>query len=532
MMPWEKYGGQEGPWAKYAKPDLKTQDPSEFDPSSPEWQAKYGPLSSDPNENFDAGAGKAMTDIVRGAGQYLGLVNREDVKDSRKLDAPLMDTTAGQAGNIAGGIATAAPAMAIPGVNTVAGSALVGGAYGALQPSESTGETLANMGLGGALGAAGQKAGTAVANWAGKKLATWTAKKAAEKAANVVRDTTLAEARQAGYVVPPATTNPGVVTRALESVSGKAATQQAAGIKNQKVTNNIIRKELNLAKDSPITIDVLEGIRTKAGQAYEAVKNAGQMIADQTYRNQVKLLSAEADKIAASFPKAKLGAAGEIKELQEAMSEHTFDAGAAVEFVKQLRKEASDNLSFGVSEPAKKALGRAQNRAAGFLEELIERNLVATGEGALMTAFRDARMQIAKSYTVQRALNQGTGNIIASKLASELRKAVPLSGGMKTAAKFAAAFPKAAAEQTDSTGVSALSAALAGGGAATLNPALLAAPAARVGIRELLLTGAGQRLGTPSYNQSATGTTLLRLLQAQPKLTQAASIGVPADVRQ
>lgn len=94
---------------------------------------------------FAAGVGKAITDVGRGVGQAVGLVSRQDVTNSRQQDAPLMATTAGKVGDIAGTIAATAPAALIPGANTLLGGAAIGGLTGFLQPSASSGETLRNI---------------------------------------------------------------------------------------------------------------------------------------------------------------------------------------------------------------------------------------------------------------------------------------------------------------------------------------------------------------------------------------------------
>ena len=118
-----------------------------------------------------AGAGKAGYDLARGAGQLVGLVSRKDVADSRALDAPLMATTAGKVGNLAGNVALAAPTAVIPGANTVTGAGVIGAGLGLLQPSTSTKETLANTAIGGVLGAGGQWVGGKLAGAATQKLA-------------------------------------------------------------------------------------------------------------------------------------------------------------------------------------------------------------------------------------------------------------------------------------------------------------------------------------------------------------------------
>ena len=138
-------------------------NPAEYDASSPEFQAKYGQTSGMSGfERFAAGAGKSMTDLARGAGQYLGLVSREDVAESRERDAPLMATTGGKVGGVTGAVATGLPSLFVPGANTLAGASLIGAGYGALQPSTSTGETLTNTGVGAVLSPAALLAGRGV----------------------------------------------------------------------------------------------------------------------------------------------------------------------------------------------------------------------------------------------------------------------------------------------------------------------------------------------------------------------------------
>lgn len=113
-------------------------------------------------ETAAAGYGKSVVDLARGVGQALGLVSRGDVAESRKLDAPLMETTAGKVGNVAGNVANTLPLAFAPGANTLAGAGAYGALTGLMAPSEGTGETLANVGMGGALGPAAMLAGRGV----------------------------------------------------------------------------------------------------------------------------------------------------------------------------------------------------------------------------------------------------------------------------------------------------------------------------------------------------------------------------------
>lgn len=109
-----------------------------------------------------AGAGKGLTDVARGVGQAFGLVSRDDVAESRRLDQALVNTGAGKVGNVAGAVAATLPAAFIPGANTLAGAGLIGAGTGLLAPSTSTQETLTNTGMGAALGPASLLAGRAI----------------------------------------------------------------------------------------------------------------------------------------------------------------------------------------------------------------------------------------------------------------------------------------------------------------------------------------------------------------------------------
>lgn len=145
---------------QFGKARRKEADPSEYDSSSPEYAAKFGPTSTmGALQRLRAGFGQGMTNLVRGAGQVVGAVDRQDVADSRELDASLNRTTSGKVGNILGTVAGGLPAAFIPGANTYAGAAAIGAGLGALQPSTSTKETLTNTAVGGVLSPAAMLAG-------------------------------------------------------------------------------------------------------------------------------------------------------------------------------------------------------------------------------------------------------------------------------------------------------------------------------------------------------------------------------------
>ena len=135
----------------------------------------------------------------------------------------------------------------------------------------------------------------------------------------------------------------------------------------------------------------------------------------------------------------------------------------------------------------------------------MEEHLTQIGQPELLQQFREGRQLIAKTYSVEKALNPTTGTIDARKLAAQAAKGKPLSGGLKEAADFAGRFPKAAqtVEQMGSLPqTSPLDWAAAGGiSAATANPLLLASALARPAARGLTLSPLVQnRLVQPAAN--------------------------------
>lgn len=464
--------------------------------------------SMSPLEAGLAGAGKAVADVGRGAGQWLGLVSRDDVAESRRLDAPLMGTTAGNVGNFAGNVAMLAPTAMIPGASTIPGASVIGALTGAVAPSVSGAETALNIGLGGAGGAAGQK----VANVAGNYVAKKTAENAAKQVARSQTADAAKAAMKSGYVIPPADLDNRWTTQAVSGLSGKIKTAQEASAKNQGVTNALVRKELGVAPDVPLNIDTLDDIRRAAGQAYDAVGSTGLVQPGRQYDAALDAIVAPFNKAAAGFPNAK---ANPVVAEIESLRSPSFDAGAAVEKIKELRSAAdAAYASKGATE------GRAYKAAAKALEDALDSHLVSIGAPAdALKAFREARQLIAKTYTVQKALNQETGDVSAQVLGRELTKGRPLSGGIKDVARAGAAFPKATQALKESPkSLSPLDFGAAGLGlmGSGGNPLAAAGLIARPAARAALLSGPAQRMALKQAAAAESPNILARLLQREP----------------
>jgi hypothetical protein len=222
---------------------------------------------------------------------------------------------------------------------------------------------------------------------------------------------------------------------AKEGFAGKLTTAQNASARNQAVTNRLAAEALGLPGDAQITPVVLKTVRDQAGQAYQAIGQTGAVQPTAAYTKALDAIAAPFQKAAAAFPNAK---PSPVLQLVDELRSPSFDAAAAIEKVKMLRTQADDSFRTGNTD-----LARASRAASQALEDALETHLQNIGQRQLLQEFRDARQLIAKTYTVEKALNPASGSIDARKLAADLKRGKPLTGELKQAGDFAGQFPKA-----------------------------------------------------------------------------------------
>jgi hypothetical protein len=386
---------------------------------------------------------RANTSIGLGTSDQATQTTNASIAEHARLDKPLQATAGGKFGDALGtGLMLAPAALAGGGmVPMIATNALMSGL---MTPGDAS--TRGMAALGGGTGAAGGKAfGDYIGNALTKQLVAKTAAGDAAKMQNAGRDATLNMGRENGLVVPPGMVDRGMsVGNILEGIAGKTSVAQNASVKNQPVFNKMARTELGMAADAPLTQSAMQDIRTAAAPAYEAVKKFGTIQTDPAYTAAVRSLNGGT--LAKDFPEL---ANGEVANLVSALDKPGFSSDSAVELLKKLRFDGQANSAL--QDPAKKALGAAQKDAARAVEGVLDRNLKAAGQGDLLKSFQDARVQIAKTYSLGKAINDSTGNVIPGKLAAQLNKGKPLSGGLEDIAQFGAAFPQASKAITAST---------------------------------------------------------------------------------
>lgn len=264
-----------------------------------------------------------------------------------------------------------------------------------------------------------------------------------QPAGQAVRDVTLSEAGQLGMVVPRSYVKPGVLSNLGERVGGKQAIESVAGAKNVEVINDIARRSLGLDKGTQITPEVLSGMRKEAGKAYEAVKSIGKMSPDDIYKGALDKIANKYSGTTSEFPEL---ARNSVNDFISALNKESISANGAVEMVKKLRFEGGKALKS--LDPEQAVMGMVRLDAAKAIDDLIARTARKSLDPKTFDEYLKARTLIAKTHTIERALNESTGNVSARQLAKALKRGEPLTGELKTVARFAGAVkPSVVGEQ-------------------------------------------------------------------------------------
>ena len=464
------------------------------------------------------GLGKTMAERRAGMDEQLGAMGAETDSfgyGAGKLTGEILGT-AGAGGGIASVASKVAPraAAAVPGmiealrtggmsVNNMTGAAGAvtraagGAASGAVSAGMVNPEDAGTGAIIGSIAPNAIKAAGAVGQAVGAKAySKYSDALSKFNRSQPMRDT-LKEGIGAGYVVPPNLVNPSTKNAIIESFSGKQATGQLASVRNQDVTEKLVRKSLGIADDAPLTKSALEQIRKVEGGAYKKVANLS--------------------------PQAEI----DLEALKKARNE------AQGWFNAYNRSASPDDL----------AKAKDLRDLSEVLELRLESHATNAGQNGLVSALRAARKQIAKTYTVERALNDATGTVNAKVIGRMYDKGMPLSDGLDTVGRFASGFPSVnqASQQMGSPAAhnlrSMASLLMGAGGAATMGPAGVVAAAAPFitgpASRSIMFgEGAQKALANQSAPQMAKAAQLAKLLQnpeLQAMLARSAPVAIASS---
>lgn len=345
---------------------------------------------------------------------------------------------------------SAGVSKALPALGQISKGVLTGALTSAAQPiqgDELSLDKLKQIGTGAAIGGAVPAVTKGVKAFLGKSQL------------NPTQAATLKEGQAAGYGVPPSTVNPSGLNNVMESIAGKAAVGQEQAARNQKVTNAMAAKALGLPVNDPITPSSIKSVRDAAGQVYDEVENLS--------------------------PTAKT-ALRELRDARHKTSLH-FDH------------------YFKSKDPAALEKAEYHKGLTQLFEQELENEATKAGRTNLVKALADARMKIAKTYDVEKALGEADSNVSAPLLGRGFDKkgGKAVTGELAAIGKMAEAFPSVMREgakvpTSGVDGTNAFSSAILGGlGMGTAGPAGITAATlpwiARPAARNLVLSPTYQK---------------------------------------
>jgi len=233
---------------------------------------------------------------------------------------------------------------------------------------------------------------------------------------------TIKQSIESGYVVPPSQAEGTRWQKFQEALGGKPKTEQEAQFKNQEVTNKLAKQYIGLSEADNLGTDAIQAVKDKYNPVYEKVSELPPII----QKNSQKVFDSF------GMPKGT-----------KSSTETVLPSGKQLlDELKDVRAESKSYWDFWKRNGDPKAQKTAIkfDEQASELESQLEKLAKYHKQPELIDELRNARREIAKAHTVNKAMNPATGDISANVFKSMLGK-VPLTGEAKKIADFAGLGP-------------------------------------------------------------------------------------------
>jgi hypothetical protein len=256
----------------------------------------------------------------------------------------------------------------------------------------------------------------------------------AEQQRNAVRDLTIRQAQQEGFLTTPGSVTPSAQNVLIERIAGKTRTQQEAAFRNQQVTDRLARRAVGVGENDPLTRANMREIREQEyRRGYEPLNRVGPVQADQQFNQSLDNVLNAYTGPGRSFPDA---IPQPVQDLVNSYRVGQFNSTDAIGATRTLREAARANMGRGNNE-----LGLAQRAISNALEDQIERQLQQAGNPnaqAMLDQFRASRQRMAVSHAVEDAIVEGGGSVNSRQLANDLQtRGRYFSGDLDLIARFA-----------------------------------------------------------------------------------------------
>lgn len=245
------------------------------------------------------------------------------------------------------------------------------------------------------------------------------------------------DAQRLGIAIPPEAAQPGVATRVLSATAGESGPMRLTQA-NQQNVRAVALKELDLPSNTQLnSTKPFDEARSKVAEPYNRVRALPTMTADSATLSSLDALIPDSNLIGA-----KTSAKAIIGIVEDAKSKVTrgINGNNLLRNVEQLRARARKVFNNDSADLAALDRAKAEMGVANVLESMIESNI---SDPKLLSDFRGARRQMAKSYAYQNATDFNTGVVDATKLAKQTATDNAMTGDIAALGRIAGNFPEA-----------------------------------------------------------------------------------------
>jgi hypothetical protein len=243
-----------------------------------------------------------------------------------------------------------------------------------------------------------------------------------------------------GLSLDPVISNPTRLNALRVTTAGQDHLLALLRRENEPKVAAILKDDLGIPKNVSLnSVEPFEAVRQAVGGAKRQIQTMTGFVDDGSTASTISSLQPEA-LIGGKATQKKVG-----RMIDEANTLVSSDVNGArlVSEIENLRKTARDIYKGTDIKPTQRAVADASMGIANALEKMIENNLQNLGMTDLLAQYRDGRVKMAKSYTLQEATNLNTGLVDPLVIAKMTSKDNALSGAFADVGKIAGNFPEA-----------------------------------------------------------------------------------------